>query len=75
MAAAVVSGGAALLLDAEADMSPAQVKVALQIGARFMPAAGLVAAGTGSVDFEASLPRRRTCSGSPVARASVTPAR
>jgi serine protease AprX len=55
MAAAVVSGGAALLLDAEADMSPAQVKVALQIGARFMPAAGLVAAGTGSVDFEASL--------------------
>jgi serine protease AprX len=55
MAAAVVSGGAALLLDAESGLSPAQVKVALQSGARFMPEAGLVAAGTGSVDFAASL--------------------
>jgi serine protease AprX len=53
MAAAVVSGGVALLLDARS-LSPAQVKVALQSGARFMPEAGLVAAGTGSVDFAAS---------------------
>ena len=55
MAAAVVSGGAALLLNAEPELSPAQVKVALQTGARFMPSAGLIAAGTGSVDFAQSL--------------------
>lgn len=55
MAAAVVSGGAALLLDAEPDLSPAQVKVALQTGARFIPSAGLIGGGTGSVDFAQSL--------------------
>jgi hypothetical protein len=44
----------ALLLDAEPGLSPAQVKVALQSGARFMPNEGLVAAGAGSVDFVAS---------------------
>jgi serine protease AprX len=55
MAAAVVSGGVALLLDAEPDLSPAQVKVVLQSGARFIPAAGLIAGGTGSVDFAQSL--------------------
>lgn len=55
MAAAVVSGGAALLLNAEPELSPAQVKVVLQTGARFMPSAGLIAAGTGSVDFAQSL--------------------
>jgi serine protease AprX len=54
MSAAVVSGGVALLLDAEPRLSPAQVKVALQSGARFMPNEGLVAAGAGSVDFVAS---------------------
>jgi hypothetical protein len=31
------------------------VKVALQTGARFMPEAGLIAGGAGSVDFQASL--------------------
>jgi serine protease AprX len=55
MAAAVVSGGVALLLDAEPDLTPAQVKLVLQSGARFVPSAGLVAAGTGSVDFAQSL--------------------
>ena len=54
MATAVVSGGAALLLDANGRLSPAQVKVALQTGATFMPQDGLIAAGTGSVDFYAS---------------------
>src|SRR3954469_1483312 len=34
---------------------PAQVKMALQMGARFMPEAGLVGAGTGSVNFQQSL--------------------
>jgi serine protease AprX len=55
MATGVVSGGVALLLNAEPSMSPAQVKVALQTGARFIPSAGLIAAGTGTVDFAQSL--------------------
>jgi serine protease AprX len=55
MAAAVVSGGAALLLDANPRLSPWQVKLALQMGARFMPEAGLIAGGTGSVHFPSSM--------------------
>jgi serine protease AprX len=55
MAAAVVSGGVALLLDAQPSMSPAQVKIVLQTGARFTPSAGLIGGGTGSVDFAQSL--------------------
>ncbi len=51
MATAVVSGGAALLINAYPSLTPGQVKLAIQMGARFMPAAGLVASGTGSVDF------------------------
>jgi serine protease AprX len=54
MSAAVVSGGVALLLDAEPDLNPAQVKIALQTGARFMRQEGLVAAGAGSADFYAA---------------------
>ena len=55
MATAVVSGGVALLLDAQPSMPPAQVKVALQSGARFSDSAGLIGGGTGSVDFAQSL--------------------
>ena len=55
MATGVVSGGVALLLNAEPGLSPGQVKVALQTGARFIPSAGLIGAGTGSVDFAQSL--------------------
>ena len=54
MSAAVVSGGVALLLDDEPGLTPAQVKIALQTGAQFLPDAGLVSAGAGSVDFAAS---------------------
>ena len=54
MSTAVVSGGVALLLNAEPSLTPAQVKMAVQMGARFMPEAGLVGAGTGSVNFAQS---------------------
>lgn len=55
MAAPVVSGGVALLLDAQPDLTPGQVKVALQMGATYMLKAGLVGAGAGSVNFPQSL--------------------
>jgi serine protease AprX len=55
MAAPVVTGGIALLLNAEPTLNPSQVKVALQMGARWMPRAGLVASGAGSVDFVESV--------------------
>ncbi len=54
MATAAVSGGVALLLDAE-NLSPAQVKIALQMGATFVPDGGLVGGGAGTVDFHQSL--------------------
>jgi subtilisin family serine protease len=55
MSTAVVSGGIALLLNAQPSLTPAQVKVAIQMGARFMPNDGLVGAGAGSVNFAQSL--------------------
>jgi serine protease AprX len=51
MAAAMVSGGAALLLQSTPSLTPRHVKVALQVTAEFMPEAGLVAAGAGSVNL------------------------
>jgi serine protease AprX len=51
MAAAMVSGGAALLLQSTPSLTPRHVKVALQVTAEFMPDAGLVAAGAGSVNL------------------------
>jgi subtilisin family serine protease len=55
MSTAVVSGGVALLLQAEPSMSPAQVKMAVQMGARFLPKDGLIAGGTGAVNFAQSM--------------------
>jgi hypothetical protein len=55
MSTAVVSGGVALLLTAQPQMGPPQVKMALQMSARFMPNDGLIGAGTGSVDFARAL--------------------
>ena len=60
MAAAMVSGGAALLLQSTPGLTPRHVKVALQITAEGMPEAGLVAAGTGSVNLYSA---RRVLSG------------
>jgi serine protease AprX len=54
MAAPMVSGGTALLLQGTPGMTPAQVKMALQSGATYMPDAGLMGAGAGSVNFMAS---------------------
>ena len=54
MSTAVVSGGVALLLDSDPGLNPAQIKIALQTGARFMRHEGLIAAGAGSVDFQQS---------------------
>jgi serine protease AprX len=55
MSTAMVSGGIALLLKAQPSLSPAQVKMAIQMGARFMPKEGLIGAGAGSVNFAQSL--------------------
>jgi serine protease AprX len=55
MATAVVSGGVALLLDANDNLTPGQVKIALQTGAYFVPDGGLVGAGAGAVNLPASL--------------------
>ena len=61
MAAPMVSGGVALLLQGTPGLTPAQVKMALQSGATFMPDGGLMGAGAGSVNFWAAAPvRRRT---------------
>jgi serine protease AprX len=55
MATAVVSGGVALLVDANDNITPGQAKMALQTGAYFVPDGGLVGAGAGSVNLPASL--------------------
>lgn len=54
MATPMVSGGVALLLQGTPGMVPAQVKLALQTGATYMPDAGLIGAGAGEVNFWAS---------------------
>ena len=54
MAAPMVSGGVALLLQGTPGLTPAQVKLALQSGATYVPDGGLMGAGAGSVNFWAS---------------------
>ena len=49
MAAPMISGAAALLLSGSS-LSPAQVKFAIQTGAEYMPAAGLIGAGAGNAN-------------------------
>ena len=54
MAAAVVSGSAALLLDERAGLRPWEVKAALQVTATFMAEAGLIGAGAGNLNVLAA---------------------
>ena len=54
MAAPMVSGGVALLLQGTPKLTPAQVKLAIQNGATYVSSGGLMGAGAGSVNFWAS---------------------
>ena len=55
MAAGVVSGAVALVLEANAKLTPAQVKMALQYSATYMPGPGLVGAGAGALNAAAAI--------------------
>src|ERR1700726_2281466 len=54
IATPMVSGGVALLLQGSPNLSPPQVKFALQNGATALTGAGVMGAGAGSVNFWAS---------------------
>ncbi len=54
MAAPMVSGAVALLLQGNPSLVPSQVKLALQSGATYLPEDGLMAGGAGNVNFWAS---------------------
>ena len=55
MSAAVVSGAVALLLEANPRLTPAQVKLALQVTSSRVAGAGLIEAGAGSVNVVAAV--------------------
>ncbi len=55
MSAAVVSGAAALVLEANPGLSPLQVRIALQMSSTFMAKEGLTAAGAGSLNAAAAV--------------------
>ncbi len=55
MASAVASGAAALVVDVNPKLTPAQVKIALQYSATFLPAVGFVGAGAGSLNVAAAV--------------------
>jgi serine protease AprX len=61
MSAAIVTGGVALLMQAQPNISAAQVKIALQTGSTYMKDGGLLAGGAGSVNFWSS--RKMAASG------------
>jgi subtilisin family serine protease len=71
MAAPIVSGGVALLLQGSPNLTPAQVKFALQNGATAMADGGLMGAGAGSVNFWAS--RQIAVYGASPAPAQIAP--
>ena len=55
LAAASAAGGAARLLGVHPSLTPWQVRLALQTGARFVTSAGLIGGGAGRVDVGAAL--------------------
>jgi serine protease AprX len=55
MSTAVVSGGVALMLQAHPNMTPAQVKISMQMGSVFVGQGGLVGAGAGSINFQSAM--------------------
>ena len=52
MSSAFVAGAVALLLDGRGDLTPLEVKMTLQASADFMPSAGVLAGGAGSLNLE-----------------------
>ena len=52
MAAAVVSGAAALILQSQPQLNPLQVKLVLQAATDFLPSAGLIGGGAGSITLD-----------------------
>ena len=54
MAAGFVSGAVALLLDAQESLAPNDVRAALQLTSTFMPSAGLLGAGAGTINVRAA---------------------
>jgi serine protease AprX len=54
MAAGVVSGGIAMLLQGKSSLTPAQVKLLLQTGSSYLPHDGLVSSGAGSINLWSS---------------------
>lgn len=54
MSAAIVTGGVALLIQAQPNISAAQLKIALQTGSSYMWDGGLMGGGAGSVNFWSS---------------------
>ena len=54
MAAGVVSGAAALLFDRHSNLTPIEVRAALELGSSFIPTAGLMGAGAGETNVLAS---------------------
>ena len=75
MAAAVVSGAAALLLEERPDLQPLGVKAALELTSSFLPKAGLVREGAGSLNViaAASFVRSAKLGGTAIAGQRLVP--
>src|SRR6185503_1098374 len=64
MAAGVVSGSVALLLEHRAHLKPADAKAILEVTSSFLPAPGIVGAGAGSMNLAAAITFATNPSGS-----------
>jgi serine protease AprX len=60
MAAGVVSGTAALLLDGRPSLTPRSTKAVLQMTSTFLPSAGLIGAGAGLINARAAVELAKT---------------